>query len=462
MQPVETHVAERSVSERAVRALQERLTGQLVRPGDAAYDPARTVWNAMIDRHPLLITRCATADDAVAAVDIAREHELPLSIRGGGHNVTGNAVCDGGVMIDLSPMKRITIDPATQTAWAEAGVLWEEFDRATQEAGLATVGGTVGTTGIAGLTLGGGQGWLTGKFGLTLDNVLAIDVVTATGKRVRCSHAELADLFWAMRGAGANFGVATAIHYQLHPVATVLGGMVIHPLERAADVLRFYREFAVTQPDELTTYAAVLTAPDGNVVVALVACYAGSLNQGEHVLAPLRGYGRPLADTFSAIPYLTMQGLLGPSFPDRRRNYWKSGMTNRISDRTIEAIVDFAHRVPTPYTTIAIAECHGAYARVSNSATAYAHRHLQFDVLVLSSWTAPNEDEQNIAWARQLFAAIEPELDSGIYVNDMDRDERPDRVRLAYGEHFERLARLKRTYDPSNVFHINHNIPPAG
>ena len=446
----------------ATRSLQARLRGSLLRPGDAGYDAARGVWNAMIDRRPAVIVRPTVADDVRAAVAFAREQGLALSVKGGGHNVAGKAVCDGGLTVDLSAMKGLDIDPAAAIARAEPGLLWQEFDAQTHAAGLATVGGIVGSTGIAGLTLGGGQGWLTGAYGLTLDNLLAVDVVTAGGDLLRASAEENPDLFWAMRGAGPNFGVATSFTYRLHPVTTVLGGMVIHPFDRAREVLRFYREFAAAQPDEATTYAAVLTGPDGSAVVALVACYSGSLTEGEHVLAPLRGFGRPVADTIAPIPYPAMQGLLGPAFPHGRQNYWKSGMTDRISDAAIAAITDFGGRLPSPHTAIAIADCHGAYARVGNTETAYGHRDLQFDIVLLSSWTDPGENDRNVAWTRDLFAALEPELGSGIYVNDLDSDDGGDRVRRAYGANYGRLTTLKRRYDPANLFRMNANIDPAG
>jgi FAD/FMN-containing dehydrogenase len=456
-----TAFAETAIDETAAQSLRRHLHGRLLQPGDEGYDAARAVWNAMIDRRPALIVRCADAEDVRTAVSFAGEHGLPVSVKGGGHNVAGKAVCDGGLMIDLSPLKAIRVDPGAATARAESGLLWEEFDRATQDHGLATVGGVVGTTGIAGLTLGGGQGWLTGRFGLTLDNLLAVDLVTADGVARQASADENPDLFWAMRGAGANFGVATSFVYRLHPLTTVLGGMVIHPLDRARDVFRFYRDFARTQPDESTTYAGVLTGPDRNVVVALVACYAGPLSEGEHVLAPLRGFGRPLADTIAPIPYLAMQGLIGPSFPHGRRNYWKSGLTDRITDATIDAVVEGGRTVPSPQTAIVFADCHGAYSRVDNAATAYGHRDLQFDLVILSSWVDPADDERNIEWTRGLFAAVEPELGDGVYVNDLGDDDGSARVRLAYGDNYDRLALLKRRYDPANLFRMNQNILPA-
>src|SRR5688500_5235737 len=299
-----------SLSSATVTAFWARLHGEVLTSSDRGYDQARRVWNAMVDKRPALIARCADADDIAAAVRFAREQDLAISIRGGGHNVAGLAVSDGGLMIDCAPMKGSTIDPQARTARAEPGVLWGEFDTATQEHGLATVGGVVSTTGIAGLTLGGGQGWLTGKYGLTLDNLLTAEVVTADGERVRASAEEHPDLFWALRGAGANFGVVTSFEYRLHPVGpTVLGGMVVHPLANARNVLRFHREFAAGQPDELTTYAALLTTPDGAQVVALVCCYAGSPEEGERVVAPLRQFGPPVADMIGPMPDVAVQGM---------------------------------------------------------------------------------------------------------------------------------------------------------
>ena len=447
-------------NEEAIRELRGRLRGQLLRAEDAGYDPARRVWNAMIDRQPALIARCAGAADVVAAVGFAREQGLPLAVRGGGHGVAGKAVCDDGLMIDLSPMKSIHIDPVARTARAETGVLWEEFDREAHAFGLATVGGVVGTTGIAGLTLGGGQGWLTGKHGLTLDNLLAADVVTADGQLLRASADEHADLFWALRGAGANFGIVTAFEYRLHPVGTVLGGMVVHPLDRAEEVLRFYREFAANQPDESTTYAVLLTMPDGTPIVALIACYAGSLDAGERALAPLRSFGTPLADTIAPIPYTTMQALIGGGYPHGRQNYWKSGLTGTIGDDLIAAVVEHYRRVPSPFTAIAFADCHGAYARVSQGETAYAHRDLQWDVNILGNWSDPAENDRNIRWVRACHDAIAPHLSHGVYVNDLG-DEGGQRVRDAYGANYTRLVALKNRYDPTNLFRLNQNIEPT-
>ena len=444
----------------AVAALAGRLHGRLLRPDDDGYDAARRVWNAMIDRRPALIARCAGAEDVRAALAFAREQGLPFSVRGGGHNVAGKAVCDDGLVIDLSPMKGIRIDPDAMTARAEPGVLWEEFDRAAHAHGLATVGGVVGTTGIAGLTLGGGQGWLTGKFGLTLDNLLSAEVVLADCRLVAGGAEEHPDLFWALRGAGANFGIATAFTYRLHPVGTVLGGMVVHPLDRGAEVLRFYRDFAAAQPDELTTYAGLLTTPDGAPVVALVTCYVGPTGAGERALAPLRRFGAPLADTIAPIPYPEMQAIMGGAFPHGRQNYWKSGLTGTISDDLIAALAEHFARVPSPFTAIAIADCHGAYSRVDNGDTAYAHRDLQWDVNILGNWADPADNERNIRWVRACHDALAPHLAHGVYVNDLG-DEGGQRVRDAYGANYPRLAALKARYDPDNLFLLNQNIAPA-
>ncbi|MEA2515087.1 MAG: hypothetical protein QOF01_4368 [Thermomicrobiales bacterium] len=460
---ISSSVKSPTLEDREVEAFRSALRGELLRPGDPGYDDARRVWNAMVDKRPALIARCTGLEDVAAAVRFGRERGLLISIRGGGHNVAGMAVAEGGLMIDCAPMKGIAVDPAGRTARAGAGVLWGEFDAVTQEYGLATVGGVVSTTGVAGLTLGGGQGWLTGKHGLSLDNLLAAEVVTADGEMVRASAEEHPDLFWALRGAGANFGVVTSFEYRLHPVGpTVLGGMVIHPLPKAREVLRFYREFAAGQPDELTTYAALLTAPDGNPVVAMVCCYAGPPEEGEKAVEPLRRFGPPVADLIGPMPYVAVQGIISQAFPHGRLNYWKSTLLREIPDGVINALADFAGRVPSPHSAIAIADTHGAYGRVAPDATAYAHRDLPFDLVILSSWTDPADSERNVAWTRGLYEAVRPFAPAGVYVNDLDGDEGQARVRDAYGVNYARLAELKKTWDPDNVFRANHNIAPAG
>ena len=451
-----------AVDEAAVESLRTTLRGSLLSQGDDGYEAARQVWNAMIDRRPALIARCAGAADVMAAVRFAREQNMLLSMRGGGHNVAGSAVCDDGLMIDLSRMKSIRVDPSARTARAEPGVLWQEFDRETQAFGLATVGGVVGTTGVAGLTLGGGQGWLTGKYGMSCDNLIGADVVMADGTLVRASATENEDLFWALRGAGANFGVVTSFEYRLHEVGPyVLGGLVIHPIDDARDVLRFYRDFAASQPDDLTTYCGILTTPDGALVIALVACYAGDLAEGERVLAPLRSFRSPVADTIEPIPYTAMQAIMTGGFPHGRQNYWKSGLARELNDSAIDVMVEYAQQIPSPFTAIAIADCHGAYSRIGNQETAYSHRDAPFDVNILSGWLDPADADRNVSWTRSFFEALQPHLSGGVYVNDLDRDETADRVRSAYGTNYDRLAALKARFDPTNLFRMNNNIRPA-
>jgi FAD/FMN-containing dehydrogenase len=443
----------------AIENLRSTLRGDLLQPGQDGYDDARHVWNAMIDQRPTLVARCRGAGDVIAAVNFAREHGVLVSVRGGGHNIAGKAVA-GGLMIDQSHMKSVRVDPRAMTVRAEGGVLWGELDRETAAFGLASPGGTVATTGIAGLTLGGGQGWLNGKYGFVVDNLLSADVVTADGRLLHASATDNEDLFWGLRGAGANLGVVTSFEYRLHPLSTVLGGMVIHPFERAAEVLRFYREFSASQPDELTTWVAVLTSPDGNLVIAMVTCYSGRVEEGEQAVEPLRRFGPPVADTIAPISYVAMQQILTEVFPPGRLNYWKTGLTGSISDHAIEEIVEHTRRIPSPYTAVAYVDTHGAVSRVGKTETAYYHRDLQYDFLILAAWLDPAETEKNIGWTRDFFEAMRPTLANAVYVNDLG-DEGDERARSAYGGNYERLAALKKKYDPTNFFRLNQNIQPA-
>jgi FAD/FMN-containing dehydrogenase len=397
------------------------------------------------------------AADVIAAVQFARQHDLLVSIKGGGHGVAGKAVCDGGLMIDFSHMKSIRVDPTERTVRAEPGVLGAELDRETQAFGLATPVGTVSTTGIPGLTLGGGQSWLASKYGFAIDNLRSVDIVTADGTLRTASATQQEDLFWGIRGAGHNFGVVTSFEYRLHPVGPVLGGLVIHPLSQAVEVLRFYREFTASQPDELQTWAGILTLPDGNPVVALVPCYVGSLEEGERLLSPLRRFGTPIADTVAPLPYVAMQQIFDAAFPPGRLNYWKSALTDHLADEVIEASVEYARKVPSPFTAILFAELHGAYSRVGKTETAYFHRDLQYDAIVLSGWTDPADTQRNVNWTRELFAVWEPHLAHAAYVNDLG-DEGEDRARSAYGGNYARLVALKTKYDPTNLFRMNQNI----
>jgi len=445
----------------SIRDLRGGLRGALLQPADAGYDTARKIDNAMIDRRPALIARCAGVADVLGAVRFARTHDLLVSVRAGGHNVAGNAVCDGGLMIDLSPMKGIRVDPAARTVQAQAGVTWGDLDAETQAFGLGTTGGVISTTGIAGLTLGGGVGWLNGRFGLACDNLIAADVVTADGRFLRASEKDNADLFWGLRGGGGNFGIVTSFEYRLHPVGpTLLSGPVFHPAARAREVLRFYREFSASEPDELTTYAGLLTGPDGSPLVGLVPCYSGPPEQGAKLLDRLRKFGPPAVDMVGPMPYVAVQRMFNDAFPPGRYNYWKSSLTPEISDQLIDTVVEHMARVPSPHSAVMLEHYHGAYARPAPAATAYSHRRPTYDVVIIANWTDPADSERNVAWARGLFGAVQPQVSQAAYVNFLDRDDGADRVRAAYGENYDRLVALKRAYDPTNFFRMNQNLRP--
>jgi FAD/FMN-containing dehydrogenase len=446
-----------------VRELRTSLRGQVIEPGDGDYETARRLWNGMIDRRPSIIARCSGTADVVRAHAFGREHDLPIAVRGGGHGVAGRASCDDGLVIDLSPMRGIRVDPAARTARAQAGVLWGEFDRETQLFGLATTGGAVSTTGIAGLTLAGGFGWLMRKHGMVVDNLLSVDLVTADGRCLTVSEHENSDLFWAVRGAGANFGVVTSFEYRLHPVGPILlGGMVVHPLENAAAALRFYRQFSAEAPDEVASYAGLLTTPDGMKVLALAAAYIGPVEEGEKALRPLRSFGPPVADLFAPTPYVTHQTLFDASFPAGRRNYEKSTFITDLDETAIDALVGHMERVPSPLSLVIIEHHGGAVRRVPEDATAFRHRAPEYNVTVPGGWDDPAADDANVAWVRSVLQALEPVSTGTYYANYQAELDRAEPVEAAWGANYGRLAHLKAAYDPQNVFRLNHNIRPAG
>lgn len=413
----------------------------------------------MIDRRPGLIVQCAGTADVLASVNFAREHDLIVCVRGGGHSVAGKAVCDGGLMIDLSMMKGVEVDPRRKTVTAETGLTLGEFDRATQEFGLGTTMGIVSMTGIAGLTLGGGIGWLNGKYGLACDNVISFDVVTADGKLLSASSTDHEDLYWGLRGGGGNFGVVSSIEYRLHDVGPLLAGPVFHALDHAKEALRFFVEFSAAAPDELSTVAALVTLPDGVPVVALAVCYCGSVEDGERAIKPLRSFGSPIADAIQPMPYVAVQSMLDGFFPTGRQHYWKSNLTRRVSDEAIDVVVEFMTRKPSPFTIAALQQLHGAAGRVPTEETAFAHRGDRFDCGILSQWASPTEADRNTSWTREFHTALEPHVDAAVYVNNLG--EEPDRVvRAAFGANYIRLAELKRTFDPTNFFRSNQNIRP--
>jgi FAD/FMN-containing dehydrogenase len=451
---------DRSLDDSVIDKFASGLRGTLLRPDDAGYDQARKVWNGMVDKRPALIARCAGMADVVACVRFARERDLVVSVRGGGHNYAGKSVSDGGLMIDLSPMKEIRVDPVARTARAQAGLRLGEFDRETQASGLATTLGVNTDTGIAGLTLGGGYGWLGGKHGLACDNVLSLEVVTADGHLVTASADENPDLFWGMRGAGANLGIATSFEYRVHPVGPVLGGMVIYPLSKGKEALRFYDEFAAACPDEVSTAALVLTAPDGNPAVALAACYAGPLHEGEKVLRPLRTFMPSVADLFAVQPYTQMQTLFDEAWPPGRLYYNKSSILRRITEGAAEMLVAYGRSMPTPMTAIALQQAHGAASRVGPDATAFPHRYDHFTLLVHPATDDPAQADTIVQWGRDRWNGLREFFEPAVYVNALEdaSEEGEHRVREAYGGNYERLAGLKKRYDPTNFFAGNQNI----
>jgi FAD/FMN-containing dehydrogenase len=440
---------------------QAQFQGKLLTPDMDQWETARRIWNGMIDRRPAVIARCLSASDVRSAVKLGSTEGLGVSIRGGGHGVAGTAVCDGGLMIDLSPMKDIQVDSAAREAIASPGVLWGEFDRATQAYGLATTGGQVSHTGIAGLTLGGGLGYLMGKFGAVCDNLLSVDIVTADGELLTASPEQNADLFWAVRGAGANFGVVTQFRYRLHPVAEVLAGMLLHPRNRTAELIAFLTEFLKGSPDELYTTIGFLNSPDGVPLVGIIPVYAGPLADGERLLAPLRKFGPPVADFIQAMPYTALQSMLDNAVPIGDRYYWKSNFVKDLSPALANVLTEGASAMPSPFSMILLFEIKGEIRRVPKDAMAFDHRDANFELSIIARWTDPDADEVNIRWARDVWTAAQPHVSSAVYLNHMTGEEGPERVRAAYGAaKYAKLSALKARFDPANLFKLNHNILP--
>ncbi len=452
-------------------SLRGRLSGELSMPGDAGYEAARTIWNAMIDRRPAVVVRAASAEDVRLAVDLAREHGLLLSVRGGGHNIAGLAVCDGGLMIDLSPMKSVRVDPATRTARVEPGATLADLDRATQAFGLAVPVGINSTTGVAGLTLGGGFGWLSRKHGLTVDNLLSADVVLARGTLARAAADENQDLFWAIRGGGGNFGVVTSFDFRLHPVGPeVLAGLMVHPMSQAKDVLRGWRKVAMSAPDDLTCWVVMRKAPPlpflppevhGQEVLVLAACWVGDPAGGQAAIAPIRGLGKPIGEMVGPMPFVAWQQAFDPLLAPRQRNYWKSHDFVELGDAAFDVMLAAIGTLPSPDCEILVAQMGGAVNRVPVAATAYPHRDVRFIVNLHTRWGDASRDQACIAWAREQFDRMAPHATGGVYVNFMPEDEAQRVSGGAYGANYDRLSRLKTVYDPGNLFRRNQNIQPA-
>jgi FAD/FMN-containing dehydrogenase len=454
-----------------LEALRGQLRGSLCLPGEPGYDLARTLWNGMIDRRPAAVVRAAGPADVMRAVTLARAQGLLLAVRGGGHNIAGNAVCDGGLMIDLSPMRSVRIDPVRRTARVEPGATLGDFDHEAQAFGLATPVGINSTTGVAGLTLGGGFGWISRKYGLTVDNLISADVVTADGTLRHASDQENSDLFWAIRGGGGNFGVVTSFEFRLHPVGTeVLSGLIIHPLTKAKELLQAYRRLTAAAPSELTCWAVLRKAPPlpflpaevhGTGVLVFALCYVGDMNEGKKAVAGFQSLGKPYADVVGPHPFTGWQKALDPLLTPGARNYWKSHDFMELSDGAIQVVVDYAERIPGPDCEIFLGHLGGAINQVPVQATAYPHRSVEYVMNVHGRWVDASMDRACIGWTRELFDAMTPHATGGVYVNFMPEDE-AQRVRTgAYGPNFDRLAKLKATYDPENLFRHNQNIRPA-
>jgi FAD/FMN-containing dehydrogenase len=441
--------------------LRAGMTGTVFDPDHADYETARRVWNGMIDRRPALVARCTSVADVQAALAFARAEGLPVAVRGGGHNAAGLSASEGGVVIDLKLMNQVELDPQARTARAGGGATWGQFDAATHAHGLATTGGAISTTGIGGLTLGGGIGWLMRRYGLACDGLISAEVVTADGQVITASADADADLLWALRGGGGNFGVVTSLTFQLHPLTEVLGGLLVHPAERGRDLLRFYRETTSQAPDEMTLFCGLMTSPDGMPISALVTCHSGDTEQAERDMEPVRAFGPPLADQVARMPYTAQQAMLDEGFPSGLQVYWKSHFLTGLDDAAIDILVDHFGRITSPLSAILVEHLGGAVARVGSDETAFRHRNAPYNLAVITRWSDPAEADRHIGWTRELFDAMRPYAE-GVYVNYLSADEEPDRVIAAYGaETYARLAELKATYDPGNVFAATQNIIPA-
>jgi FAD/FMN-containing dehydrogenase len=453
-----------------LQELRASFAGDLVQPTDAAYDERRTIWNGSIDRRPALIARCTGAGDVVAVLRFARESGLPLAVRSGGHSFPGHSTCDGGIVLDLGPMKRIGVDAGARTVTAQAGVLLGELDQATQAQGLAVPAGIVTHTGLAGLTLGGGIGWLQRKYGLTIDQLLSVELVTAAGDVLEVSETEHPELFWGIRGGGGNFGVVTRFTFRLNPLGpTVLAGPIFWPMRDSAKLLRFYRDWVADAPDELMTIIIHRRAPavpfvprelHGEHVVAIACCYAGPVDEGERIVAPLRAWGRPVLDLCAPKPFLDHQSMFDPSFPHGRWYYMRACDVPQLSDDVIDTTVEHSLRIRSPQTSFPIWQMGGAMARTPAGDTAFGPRRGGFTFNIAASTETAEGFDSERDWVRGLWSALEPHHEGSVYVNFL-MAEGEDRVRQAYGtERYDRLKALKRQYDPQNLFRLNQNIPP--
>jgi FAD/FMN-containing dehydrogenase len=451
-------MVEKNMELTALQQFKSGLRGEVLSPGNDSYSSACRVWNGLIDRHPALIVQCMDTSDVIRAVHFARGQNLPVAVRSGGHSSPGYSVCDNGLVIDLSQMKDISIDPVQGRARTQAGLRLGEFISRTQAFGLATTTGTVWGTGLAGLTLGGGIGWLMGKYGLTIDNLLSVDIVTANGRLVTANATENPDLFWGVRGGGGNFGIVTSFEFQLHPVTTVLAGKVIYPMSRAREMLRFYRDFTAKAPDELTAYASLVTTPHGMPAAEITLCYTGSHAEGERLLEALRRFESPISDMIHPKPYLNTVSMLRAA-PDGRCYYERSSTLEELSDEAIDIIVEYGRACTSPFSQVLIQHLHGAASRVHPTGTAFAQRQESYILGIFAAWTG-EEAQKHIEWTRSFWTATRQFASLGVYVNFLG-DEGEERIRASYGVNYERLVALKKRYDPTNFFHLNQNIKPT-
>ena len=453
-----------SISESALEEFDVAFRAKLLRPGEGNYDTVRLIHNGMIDKRPALIACCTGVSDVVDAIKLGVDSGLEISVRGGGHNVAGRAVCDDGLMIDLSNMKGIYVDPQARTVRAQAGVTWNELNLETQLHGLATTGGMVSSTGVAGLTLGGGIGWLMGKYGLAIDTLLSVELVTATGDILQASEKENIDLFWGLRGGGGNFGVATSFEFSLFDVGpTVIGGLVVYPFDQAREVLKFYRDFTADIPDELSVLGGLIHAPDGSgtPMAAILACHCGTLKEAEAAVEPIKAFGNPAMVQLGPMPYSKVNAMLDDGFPKGALNYWKSSFLSTITDEAIDSMIAQFSACPSGMSGMIFEQLHGVATSIRPEDTAFPHRGTGYNLLIASVWLETADTDSNIAWTRETYNILEQFMHNVSYVNYLGDDETIDRIKSAYGVNFDRLQKLKTRYDPDNVFHLNHNIVPG-
>ena len=445
----------------AVDRFRPTFGGTLLEPAASGYDDARKVHNGLIDKHPAVIAQCRSAEDIAAAVKFARAEGMEIAVRGGGHNVAGRAVTNGGIMIDLSLMGAVSVDPVKRIAVAEGGATWGAFNAATQQHGLATTGGVISSTGVAGLTLGGGVGWLMGLHGMAVDNLVAAQIVTADGSVLTCNADANPDLFWAVRGGGGNFGIAASLTFRLHPIGQVIGGIVAHPLDTSAAMLRFFRETTASAPDELSVFSGLLHAPDGSghKIGAMIVFHPDPV-AGLSAVQPVRAFGPPIMDMVGPMPYEQLNSMLDGGFPRGALNYWKSSFLTTLTDEAIETMVASFRECPAPLGALLLEHFHGAVTRVPVTETAFPHRSIGYNFLLIAQWFDPAQSDTCVAWARKTYAAMQPFMASGRYVNYLGDDETGDSVAAAYGSNYARLRRVKKQYDPDNVFRLNQNIKP--